>query len=108
MAIFHLVRNFGSSLFISISIVLLIRSTAASYSTLTEHISPFNKVLAYPGSVGLWNLESQGGLLALAGELQRQAAMIGYLNAFSLFAATAAISVPLALLMRDVPRDRAD
>ena len=105
MSVFHLVRNFGSSLFISLSIVVLVRSTAASYSGFTEHISPFNRVLAYPGSVGLWNPESQGGLLALAGELQRQAAMIGYINAFYLFAFTAAIAVPLAFLMRDVPRD---
>ena len=108
MSIFHLVRNFGSSLFISLSIVVLVRSTAASYSTFTEHISPFNKVLAYPGAVGLWSLESQGGLLALAGELQRQAAMIGYINAFYLFAITAALCVPVAFIMRDVPRDRTD
>ncbi|HWV81748.1 MAG TPA: DHA2 family efflux MFS transporter permease subunit [Hyphomicrobiaceae bacterium] len=108
MSVFHLVRNFGSSLFISLSIVVLVRSTAASYSAFTEHISPFNRVLAYPGAVGLWNLESQGGLLALAGELQRQAAMIGYINAFYLFAFTAALSVPVAFLMRDVPRDRTD
>jgi MFS transporter, DHA2 family, multidrug resistance protein len=108
MSIFHLVRNFGSSLFISLSIVVLVRSTAASYSSFTEHISPFNKVLAYPGAVGLWNLESQGGLLALAGELQRQAAMIGYINAFYLFAITAALCVPVAFIMRDVPKDRTD
>ena len=108
MSVFHLVRNFGSSLFISLSIVVLVRSTAANYSIFTEHVSPFNRVLAYPGSVGLWNFESQGGLLALAGELQRQAAMIGYINAFYLFAITAALSVPVAFLMRDVPRDRGD
>ena len=107
MSVFHLVRNFGSSLFISLSIVLLVRSTAASYAGLTEHISPFNRVLAYPGLVGLWNTREPGaGLLALAGEMQRQAAMIGYINAFYLFAFTAAIAVPLAFLMRDVPRDR--
>ncbi len=108
MSVFHLVRNFGSSLFISLCVIVLVRSTAASYSTLTEHISPFNKVLAYPGAVGLWNLESQGGLFALANELQRQAAMIGYINAFTLFAVCAALSVPVAFLMRDVPRDRPD
>ena len=105
MSVFHLVRNFGSSLFISLSIVVLVRSTAANYSTLTEHISPFNRVLAYPGSVGLWNPESQGGLLAIAGELQRQAAMIGYINAFHMFAFAAALAVPVAFLMRDVERD---
>jgi DHA2 family multidrug resistance protein len=58
--------------------------------------------------VGLWDLESQGGLLAIAGELQRQAAMIGYINAFYLFTITAALSVPVAFLMRDVPRDAKD
>jgi DHA2 family multidrug resistance protein len=108
MSVFHLVRNFGSSLFISLSIVVLVRSTAANYSTFTEHISPFNKILVYPGSVGLWNLESQGCLLALAGELQRKAAMIGYINAFYLFSITAALCVPVAFIMRDVPRDSKD
>lgn len=105
MSVFHLVRNFGSSLFISLAVIVLVRSTAANYSTLTEHISPFNKVLAYPGAVGLWNLESPGGLFALANELQRQAAMIGYINAFKLFAVCAVLSVPVAFLMRPVERD---
>lgn len=105
MAIFHLLRNFGSSLFISLSVVLLVRSTAASYSGLTEAISPFNKVLGFPGVVGLWNLESSGGLLSVANELQRQAAMIGYINAFYLFALTAALAVPLAFLMRKPPEE---
>ncbi len=104
MSVFHLVRNFGSSLFISLAVIVLVRSTAANYSTLTEHISPFNRVLAYPGVVGLWNPETQGGLFALANELQRQAAMIGYINAFTLFAICGALSVPVAFLMRDVER----
>lgn len=107
MSIFHLVRNFGSSLFISASVVLLVRSTAANYSNFTEHISPFNKILGLPGTIGTWTTETPGGLLALARELQRQAAMIGYINAFYLFAITGALSVPLAFLMRDVPREPA-
>ena len=32
--------------------------------------------------------------------------MIGYINAFYLFAFTAAAAVPLACLMRDAPRER--
>ena len=43
--------------------------------------------------------------MALAGEVQRQAAMIGYINAFYLFAIAAAFAVPFAWLMRPVPRD---
>jgi DHA2 family multidrug resistance protein len=104
MALFHLVRNFGSSLFISISIVLLVRSTAINYSVLSEYVTPFNKTLTYPDILGQWSIGSQRGLMALASEIQRQAAMIGYINAFYLFALTAAAAIPLAWLMRDPPR----
>ncbi len=104
MALFHLVRNFGSSIFISLSIVLLVRSTAINYSALSESVSPFNKTLTYPDILGQWSIESQRGLMALASEIQRQAAMIGYINAFYLFALTAAAAIPLAWLMRDPPR----
>ncbi|MFM9939804.1 MAG: DHA2 family efflux MFS transporter permease subunit [Hyphomicrobiaceae bacterium] len=104
MSFFHLVRNFGSSLFISLSIVLLIRSTATNYAGMSELINHYNKVLAFPGALGLWSLESPRGLAALSGEIQRQAAMIGYINAFYLFALTATVTIPLAFLMRDPPR----
>lgn len=105
MGLFHLVRNFGSSLFISASVVLLIRSTAINYSVLSEGISDFNKALSYPDVIGQWNLGTPSGLMALAGEVHRQAAMIGYINAFYLFAITAALAVPFAWAMRDVPDD---
>ena len=107
MAFFHLVRNFGSSLFISITVVLLVRSTATSYAELSEAISHYNKVLALPGVLGTWSLENPRNLAALSGEMQRQAAMIGYINAFYLFAVTATAAIPLAYLMRDVPRPAA-
>ncbi|MCB1511947.1 MAG: DHA2 family efflux MFS transporter permease subunit [Hyphomicrobiaceae bacterium] len=105
MSLFHLVRNFGSSLFISASVVLLIRSTAVNYSVLTEGISHFNKALTFPQVMGQWSLGTPSGLAALSGEIQRQAAMIGYINAFYLFAFAAAAAVPFAWIMRDVPKD---
>ena len=43
--VFTLVRNFGSSLYISLSVVLLVRSTAANYARLIEVINPFNAEL---------------------------------------------------------------
>jgi DHA2 family multidrug resistance protein len=106
MALFHLVRNFGSSIFISLSILLLVRSTAASYSGMMEFVTDFNKTLALPEAVGLWSTATPRSLFALAGEIQRQAAMIGYINAFYLFAITATLSIPLALAMRAPPKTR--
>lgn len=107
MAFFHLLRNFGSSLFISLSVVLLVRSTVTSYAGMAEFISRYNKILEFPTVLGNWTLETPRGLAVIATEMQRQAAMIGYINAFYLFAVTASLAVPLAWLMRDTPRGEA-
>src|SRR5215475_10646111 len=48
--VFTLVRNFGSSLFISVTIVLLVRSTAANYARLIEFINPYNAALRAPAA----------------------------------------------------------
>jgi len=104
--LFTLVRNFGSSLYISITVVLLVRSTTANYARMTEFVNPFNRTLAFPGLPGAWSMDTPSGLLRLAGEIQHQAAMIGYINAFHLLALTAAVAMPLVWLMRGSPRLR--
>jgi MFS transporter, DHA2 family, multidrug resistance protein len=103
-AIFTLMRNFGSSLFISIAVLVVIRSTASNYARMTEFITPYNKTLLIPGLPPSWSLDSTAGLLGLSNEILRQAAMIGYVNAFYLTAFTAVAAVPLACLMHRVPR----
>jgi DHA2 family multidrug resistance protein len=103
--VFTLVRNFGSSLFISLSIVLLVRSTAINYSRMLEFINPFNAMLKGPAAPTPWNIGTTSGLMRLTNEIQRQASMIGYINAFYLLALTAAIAVPLVWLMRSRPVD---
>ncbi len=100
MAIFHLLRNIGSSIHISLSIALIIRSSKTSYAEMAPFVSPFNENFALPWVSGGWSLQSAQGLMALSGEMSRQAAMIGYLNAFYLFALTALATLPLLLLIR--------
>lgn len=101
--VFTLMRNFGSSLFISITVVTLIRSTKVSYAALVEFLTPYNRLMAFPSWPELWNIETTRGVIRLANETQRQAAMIGYVNAFWLLAITAAVAMPLAVLMRPRP-----
>ena len=103
-AVFTMVRNFGSSLFISLSVLMLVRSTAANYARMTEFISPYNPTLVYPGLPNSWSLDSISGLLRLSNEIQRQSAMIGYVNAFYLMAVVATAAVPLAFLMSGAPK----
>ena len=99
-AIFHLLRNIGSSIFISLSIALVIRTSKINYAGMVEHISPFNENLRLPWVTGAWSVESQSELMALGAETMRQATMIGYLNSFSAFALTALVAVPLVFLIR--------
>ena len=99
-AIYHLMRNFGSSVFISMTVSFYVRSAATSYAELTPHVSPFNELFAFPGVVGLWSIEEKAGLARLSGEVARQAAMLGYINAFQLLTAAAVVAIPLAMIAR--------
>jgi DHA2 family multidrug resistance protein len=103
-AVFVLMRNFGSSLFISLSVLVLVRSTAENYAGLSAAVSPMNETLRNPGLVGGWGWQTTKGLAALSAEIERQASMGGYVNAFILFAFAAAIGVPFAFLFRDPKR----
>jgi len=99
-AVFTLMRNFGSSLFISLAVLMLIRSTTANYARMTEHITAFNEVLLFPGLPALWSLDTSTGLARISAEITRQASMIGYVNAFTLMTLVASLAVPLGFLMR--------
>ncbi len=102
-AVFHLLRNLGSSFFISLCVAAIVRSTRETYSHMVESINPFNELLTMQWVVGAWNVKSDSGLAALSGEMGRQSAMVGYLNAFGLFTATCAVALPLLLLVRRRP-----
>ena len=99
-AVFHLLRNIGSSFFISLSIAEIVRTSATNYSRMTEMITPYNRALAQPGTVGAWTFDTVPGLARVAKEIARQAAMIGYLNAFTMYTVTSALAVAFALMVR--------
>ena len=99
-AIFHLLRNLGSSMFISLSVATVISSSGANYSRMTEFITPFNENLDAAGM----SLETVGGLAGISGEILRQAGMLGYLNAFALYTGACLVSIPLILMFRVAKR----
>jgi len=102
-AVLHLLRNLGSSIFIAACVTLLIRTGQRSHARLTEFISPFNEVLELPATPSFWDVGSLSGLAAMGGEIHRQAAMIGYLNAFGLFTLASLVVLPLIPFVR-VPK----
>jgi DHA2 family multidrug resistance protein len=99
-AIFHLLRNIGSSFFISLSIAEIVRTSGANYSRMTEMITPYNRALTMPGLTGAWSFDTVPGLAKLAKEIARQSVMIGYLNAFMMYTVTSGLAVVFVLMVR--------
>ncbi len=95
-SIFHLLRLFGSSVHISLSVALALRTSKMSFAEISDRLQP--------GRPALWNLEgtvpSIQQALPMVHEIGRQAQMIGYLNAFMFFALTALVAMPLILAVR--------
>jgi len=99
-AVFHMLRNFASSLFISICVAVVVRSTFINAAELGGFLSVFNKTLLFPWSTGSLDLTQPAQLALADGEVRRQAAMIGYLNAFKLFTVIALLPLPLIWLAK--------
>lgn len=103
--VLHLLRNLGSSIFISACVTTVVRTGQINRAHLIEFISPFNETLSSSAIPSLWDTETLTGLAAMGGEINRQAAMIGYLNSFGLFTLASVVVLPLILLVR-VPKIR--
>ena len=98
-AVYHLLRNIGSSFFISICVAEIVRATSANYSRLVETLNPFNRSLALPWVTGAWDHETLTGLAKLSKEIGRQASMLGYINAFGFYTVASALAIPLILFV---------
>ena len=99
-AVFHLIRNLGSALFISICVGVVVHYTGVNYSIISEHISEFNQAFHLPSAAGGWNIDSLDGVARAGKEVERQASMIGYINAFYLFSAVSFAIVPFILFLK--------
>lgn len=95
-SLFHLLRLFGSSIHISLSVALALRTSKISFAEIAERVRS--------DSPAFWQLEAaMPGIqqtAPLVREIGRQAQMIGYLNAFMFFALTAVVALPLILAVR--------
>lgn len=98
-AVYHLLRNIGSSFFISMTVTEIIRSSAINYERMTEHISNFNPILQLPWVMGGRDIDTVEGLARLSREIVHQASLISYLNAFGMYTLASAAAIPLILLV---------
>ncbi|MGI9451604.1 MAG: hypothetical protein ACR2QH_13360, partial [Geminicoccaceae bacterium] len=61
---------------------------------------PLNKSFRLPDAQDGFSLDSSASVAAIAAELDRQAQLIGYLNAFLLYTAAAVITIPFLFFVR--------
>ena len=99
-ALFHLLRNFGTSLFIAVSFMVVLRSAQINHFELSQNVNPYNEAPRFPSVVGHWDVGSLHGLAMLNAEVDRQAQMIGYQNAFIMYAAVCFATIPVLLFVR--------
>ncbi|MBA2932612.1 DHA2 family efflux MFS transporter permease subunit [Sphingomonas sp. CGMCC 1.13654] len=97
-AMFTLVRNVGAAAGISILQILSVRASASVHSRLVENIRPDNPVLgrAVPG----FDFHNPVAVAAMNGQIDRQAAMVSYVDVYWLLFIVTLMGMPLVLLLR--------
>jgi DHA2 family multidrug resistance protein len=99
-AMFSLIRNIGSSVGISIVMTVLGREFQVSHAALAENVTPFRHALQAPDVPALWSSFTHQALLALEGEVSRQALTMAYINDFRFMMYLSMLALPLLLLLR--------
>jgi DHA2 family multidrug resistance protein len=97
-AIFALIRMLGSSVFVSVILVVFAHSAAEASLNLASSITHFTRDLLAPWTTALGHLGDGHIKARLAAEIQRQASMVGYINAFHLMTLVPLLTAPLAFL----------
>lgn len=96
--VYSLMRNIGSSVGISIVQAMLTEGTATAHAELAVDINYANQVLqTLPSSL---SAQSATGLSLLNAEVNRQAAMMAYVNDFRVMMWVTLLTMPLLLLIR--------
>ena len=97
-------RMLGGSIGIAILETQLSQNTQIVHSRLVEWLRPDNPLAQPPFLAPPFSLTDPSGIAALNHEVTRQAAMIGYLEAFAMYTAASAAAMVLVILVRNRAR----
>jgi len=102
-SVYTLVRNLGASVGISIMNALVVANTQTMHSSLVAKIIPSDAAVR-TGLPAAFDPSTTSGLIALNGELTRQATMVAYVDDFRLMFIMTLICIPMLLFMRKARR----
>ncbi|MFA7596664.1 MAG: DHA2 family efflux MFS transporter permease subunit [Novosphingobium sp.] len=103
----NLSRSIGASVGISLSSLLLARSIQTNHAELAPHVSAEAMQVFDPAQAGRFAQFGEAALSFADAEVNRQAAMIGYVNDFWLMGWLCLASIPLVMLIRKPAKDAA-
>ena len=98
-SVFTLIRNLGASVGISIMNALVVANTQTMHGSLAAKVIPSDPTVA-AALPKVFDPDTVGGLMALNGELTRQAAMVAYVDDFRLMFFITIACMPMLLFMR--------
>lgn len=99
-SLMNLARNIGASAGISAVTALLARNIQTSHSEIGGGITSYNQASVDPSITSIAGDLGQSALAILDAEVNRQAAMIAYLDDFKLVMIMNLLTIPLLFLMR--------
>src|SRR5438445_7028749 len=97
-ALFSLLRNLGLAIGVSVSSVILTRSTQIAHAEIAANVTAFNRNLQNSGAYLYWGANPHG-MAALNEEVTRQAAIIAYVDDFKLLFFVSMLMLPLLLML---------
>jgi DHA2 family multidrug resistance protein len=102
-SLMNLMRSLGGSVGISVLVAMLARNLQVSHSDLAAQVTPASMPPVDPSLLSLLGNGGHALLAMLDAEINRQAAMIAYLDDFYLMMFVTLAALPLVLLLRKPP-----
>jgi DHA2 family multidrug resistance protein len=102
-SLMNLMRSLGGSVGISMLVALLARNLQVSHADLAAEVTPASMPPLDPAMLSLLGSGGHALLAMIDAEINRQAAMIAYINDFYLMMIVTVAALPLVLLMKKPP-----
>jgi DHA2 family multidrug resistance protein len=99
-SIMTLARSVGGSIGISIATTILARSIQTSHSDLAAQITPASAPVLDPSVLGMVGSGGETVMAMLDAEINRQAAMVAYIDVFHVMMIASTIALPVILLLQ--------
>lgn len=99
-SLLYLLRSLGGSMGISVMTTMLARNIQVSHEDLAGHVTAYSMSSLDPSSADRLGGAGEAALRILDGEITRQAAMIAYLDDFTLMMFAVLVCIPFVLLLR--------